>query len=826
MHSPHYPAFIIGVTGHMDIPEEDVAEVEARFRVIIKTLRSSPESADTPGNSVPAWWPMLERRRVDGTGDLKLRPMPGLGLQHQRIILLSSMAPGADTIAARVALAEDIEVRAPLPFPADLYPQSSTFTGAAAPTTSVGDYESLVGAPSSLIDAFPVLLASDQELSERQRQTVFQSDLQDPERRHLRYRAAGEYVSSYCHLLIALFQPDETGGGSSASSQTIVDIARTGPTSGILPAANHFPWNDAVPVLHIPCRSLKRLPDPLADTVNDPEWQQTPATFFSPLWLEACHVGEAGVVPPECAGAGFTALQRTTRLMVDYTKLASESAQKSDQELALGALLNWKRLVDAGLTSEGQSFLKRLVPIAHSRKSASTLAAEADKSRGKMMTRMAACAFVAALFFHCFSHWHFAHKDEAHDEKPKSAAAAVAPEDANTGEHAATEETIEAKPSSDSKEPPSQKALDEAEDRFALVFIVLALATILYALASFWRYQRSQKEWLRFDARALAEGLRVQFYWSAIGSSSSVAGRYMHRQKGELDWIRNAISCLSFPYSRWENLFNRLPESDQRLILEEVIKSWVGTDDTTIGSSGQKVIHQGGQRAFFRKSAARSALRLHQFHTIGWGLTWAGILQVALFPLWKAYGHDHEHAFFTLSAVILAGLGVLAATIDWNRASTAGGSSNGHHSGLLNRLVSFGPAAIALWVSALIAYADTSVPHAVWWMPGSKDLWIILTGAVLVAGAIAIAWSEKSLLSEHARQYRAMHDLFRNAGDHLQSLLIDWSSNLPHSDDLRTAEPRKQIQETLIDLGKEALDENSEWLVLHRSRPFEPFLAG
>ena len=34
------------------------------------------------------------------------------------------------------------------------------------------------------------------------------------------------------------------------------------------------------------------------------------------------------------------------------------------------------------------------------------------------------------------------------------------------------------------------------------------------------------------------------------------------------------------------------------------------------------------------------------------------------------------------------------------------------------------------------------------------------------------------------------------------------------------------IQEILYALGQQALDENAEWLILHRSRPLEPIMAG
>jgi hypothetical protein len=34
------------------------------------------------------------------------------------------------------------------------------------------------------------------------------------------------------------------------------------------------------------------------------------------------------------------------------------------------------------------------------------------------------------------------------------------------------------------------------------------------------------------------------------------------------------------------------------------------------------------------------------------------------------------------------------------------------------------------------------------------------------------------------------------------------------------------VQEILFALGLQALNENGEWLILHRARPLEPVLAG
>jgi hypothetical protein len=53
------------------------------------------------------------------------------------------------------------------------------------------------------------------------------------------------------------------------------------------------------------------------------------------------------------------------------------------------------------------------------------------------------------------------------------------------------------------------------------------------------RWRRHQRRYL--DHRALAEALRVQFFWHSGGLSESVADHYLRQFRSELDWIRQAL---------------------------------------------------------------------------------------------------------------------------------------------------------------------------------------------------------------------------------------------------------------------------------------------
>src|SRR6195256_1083433 len=78
---------VIGVTGHRDLRDEDVARLEAEVASIIARLRRDylKDDGETP------------------------------------IIVLSALAEGADRLVARVALAQGARLIAPLPMPREEY---------------------------------------------------------------------------------------------------------------------------------------------------------------------------------------------------------------------------------------------------------------------------------------------------------------------------------------------------------------------------------------------------------------------------------------------------------------------------------------------------------------------------------------------------------------------------------------------------------------------------------------------------------------------------------------------------------------------------------
>ena len=90
---------------------------------------------------------------------------------------------------------------------------------------------------------------------------------------------------------------------------------------------------------------------------------------------------------------------------------------------------------------------------------------------------------------------------------------------------------------------------------------LIGTATILGVLTVFvlgfaFAQMAHRRSWHRkyLDYRALAEGLRVEFYWAVAGVNTSVEGTFAHesflqKQDLELEWIRAAMRAVSLRHA-------------------------------------------------------------------------------------------------------------------------------------------------------------------------------------------------------------------------------------------------------------------------------------
>ena len=163
----------------------------------------------------------------------------------------------------------------------------------------------------------------------------------------------------------------------------------------------------------------------------------------------------------------------------------------------------------------------------------------------------------------------------------------------------------------------------------------------LFAIGVGFSTLTKQREWHRkyVDYRALAEGLRVQWYWRrarlTLTSDPEFAhDNFLQKQDVELEWIRNVMR---------ESALEPVPDShDEDAQLEQVIEEWIGRP----GGSGQLAYYE-------RTAATRARLHLHK-QQFGNACLWAGVAISVLLTLF------HRGLGSSLSNVLVTSMGALS----------------------------------------------------------------------------------------------------------------------------------------------------------------------
>ncbi len=172
----------------------------------------------------------------------------------------------------------------------------------------------------------------------------------------------------------------------------------------------------------------------------------------------------------------------------------------------------------------------------------------------------------------------------------------------------------------------------ESAGLFGMVAITGVLTVFLLGVVLVgWAHRRS---WHRkyLDYRALAEGLRVDFYWEVAGVHRRFDGEFAHesflqRQDAELEWIRTAMRAVSL----------RLAVERRELApggFVQAFSGWIGDDDPVNGS---------GQLLYFRRRIHQLERRVHHIERIGRALLFGGLALACAFCLemiLRALGHE------------------------------------------------------------------------------------------------------------------------------------------------------------------------------------------
>lgn len=350
----------------------------------------------------------------------------------------------------------------------------------------------------------------------------------------------------------------------------------------------------------------------------------------------------------------------------------------------------------------------------------------------------------------------------------------------------------------------------------AIYFLAVAIAFRYYVNAQRLDYQNKYQ-----DYRAIAEGLRVQFFWRLAGLDGSAAEYYLLKQTSELDWIRNVIAACGI---------RAAPAGRDRMPL--VVQRWIEN-----------------QGNYFAEKARsnRKELLIHRY--VGDGFLLVSLL-VAIYVL-MAYLKEKFAQSFTeplnsLTEILSEVIAVLIAVVllfflysliqqireqyknlrneglPEDEISSASISGEGDDNPLdqfkkqIAKLTEKPASNVVLGIvgGLLLAALVLKVPHLIAFWPrlalklDEHELLIAAIGLSAVVGGLLHYYAEKRALAEHAKQYGRMTIIFKNAAGRFNKFQYP-------ADYARAAALVKE-------LGIEALAENGDWVLLHRERPVEP----
>jgi hypothetical protein len=165
------------------------------------------------------------------------------------------------------------------------------------------------------------------------------------------------------------------------------------------------------------------------------------------------------------------------------------------------------------------------------------------------------------------------------------------------------------------------------------IFFATALGLTLATWIVYFCFKKTAAAERCDDYRAIAEGLRVQFYWTASGSGKSVASNYLQRQRGELGWIRKVIAAAAFPFESSRARFGQLSLDDQLAALESIRKTWIS-----------------GQYTYFKDKIDYLSLRQEAYSTYAQVLLWSGFILFAFVVFF--FQHNEAPALPRLNALL------------------------------------------------------------------------------------------------------------------------------------------------------------------------------
>jgi len=125
-------------------------------------------------------------------------------------------------------------------------------------------------------------------------------------------------------------------------------------------------------------------------------------------------------------------------------------------------------------------------------------------------------------------------------------------------------------------------------------------------------------------------------------------------------------------------------------------------------------------------------------------------------------------------------------------------------------LVALGASPFVGAIGLGIIYLAIQDEHA---REAARDITLVAMGLLVGAGAVIAGYTEQLAFKAQGRQYERMYQLFERA-----LLLVNTALNAQSA----AAADLHQLRELYIELGREAMKENAEWVAIYRQRPIRP----
>jgi len=463
--SKHLIPIVVGVTGHRDLREEDIPELEK----IVGDIFQEIEHKYTP-----------LAKKVRGKDKGKYPP----------IIILSPLSEGADRLVAQVGLHAghaDIKLTAILPMPKEEYEKDF---GTAESKRAFADLLEKAA------DVFELPFIEGNTLEKVQ--TCKES-------RTKQYAFAGAYIAVHSQILIALWDGRATGEtakvvraklegipGPSAPPESPLDILDNGPVYHIstrrkntqteIVAYNHKP--------KIPCL-----------VHGKGEWDVLYPTIWESDKDKSSNHKPMNDKPKDAAEKYYdSVLKRISEFNRDVMNWKNEHALKESISYVMPE-------------SEQEKLSPGLRKILSCYGHADTLALKYRKITTNVLKRLLITAVTSFFIFNIFDQFW-------------------------------------------------AKA-------YILAFfpIIMGMGYLFYKIAEKKDYENKF-----YDYRALAEGLRVQFFWKLMHAKENTCDYYLRKYKGEMDWIFQIVRNVSMD-ANWEILKN--PLSGKKEEFEILQRRWV-----------------------------------------------------------------------------------------------------------------------------------------------------------------------------------------------------------------------------------------------------------